>query len=45
MPAAYGKGQINLQTKRLQVEIAGIKDYRSIPITDLGAADMYLGHD
>ena len=45
-PMAYGKGKIQLETKPVQVNVAGIESLMSINIMELGDnIEMFLGHD
>jgi len=42
---AYGKGQVHLETKKVQVKIGDIEDDRILNIIDTGDLDAIVGYD
>jgi hypothetical protein len=41
----YGKGMINLETKEVEIEVAGFRESRNIDIMPLGGIDVFIGYD
>jgi hypothetical protein len=41
----YGKGIINLETKEIEIEVAGFRESRNIDIMLLGGIDVFIRYN